>query len=53
MGSGQDESALIIKEGYRKNMSLNESLVLGKKTLKLLTEENYEYTLHNIFSITK
>lgn len=48
LGSGQDESAILIREGYRKNMSTDETLNLGKKVLTVLTEKNHNFDQHEI-----
>ena len=49
LGSGQDESIFIIKEGYRLNMLPEEASNLGKKTIRLLTEKNLGLDQHEIF----
>jgi 20S proteasome subunit alpha 5 len=51
LGSGQDESNFIIKEGFRKNMSSYETLELGKKVLKILTEKNFNSEKHGMYLI--
>jgi len=51
LGSGQDESNFILGEGYRKNMSAEESINLGKKTMKILTEKRLKSEQQEIFLI--
>jgi 20S proteasome subunit alpha 5 len=51
LGSGQDESNIIIREGYRKNMSTKETLNLGKKVLTILTEQNHNFDQHEIYIV--
>lgn len=52
LGSGQSEADFIIKEGYRKNMSGRETLNLGKKVLRILTEKNFSIEKHDIFLLS-
>ena len=52
-GSGQEESLFIIKEAYRRNMSIEETLYLGEKTLKVLTEKRFDFNQHENFLVKK
>jgi len=52
LGSGQDESVFMLKEGYRKNMLPEESLNLGEKVLKILIEKNFKIENQEISIIT-
>jgi|EP00802_Teleaulax_amphioxeia_P005595 20S proteasome subunit alpha 5 len=53
LGSGQDESTFMIRESYRKNMSPNEALNLGKKILKILTEKKLDFDQQEFCLIKK
>lgn len=53
LGSGQEESLFIIKEAYRRNMSIEETLNLAEKTLKVLTEKRFDFNQHENFLVKK